>query len=313
MWDYLIRDISLCWFSHSVWRAFLTDYKWLVFTIITYNYLLIYKIGSKQIPAGIVIPHTPMYQNKKKKICASESSMDWVIRYFNKSTSIQTELCLRQKSVIVFLQLTFLQLLSEDVSWATVSISICIQASFLPALLRLPCCSWAPLKEELVIKPQDRQGFAENSLMRQYSKRIIKISFTLCSSLHNLNDLGKSERCLGVSNLDTTMWMKSWHRCRNDCLLHFLLKFTSTHLRGAACSDEPQCCFSSPSTNQGHCMLVKFTVAGINGVNAQAHNKHYSLNIVKWPYCEDDFIFLFNTAKQEMSLAVRPETLSFPY
>lgn len=97
--------------------------------------------------------------------------------------------------------------------------------------------------------------------------------------------------------------------------LHFLLlKHLTAHLRGAASSDESHRCFFFPlSTNQGHCMLVKFTVAGLNGVNAQAHNKHYSLNIVKWPYCEDDFIFLFNTAKQAMSLAVRPEALSFPY
>lgn len=68
-------------------------------------------------------------------------------------------------------------------------------------------------------------------------------------------------------------------------------------------------CFA---TNQGHCMLIKFTVDGLNRINAQAHNQRYSLNIFKWPYCEDDFILLSNTARQEGSLAVEPVSLCFP-
>lgn len=67
-------------------------------------------------------------------------------------------------------------------------------------------------------------------------------------------------------------------------------------------------CFA---TNQGHCMLIKFTVDGLNRINAQAHNQHYSLNFVKWPSCEDDFIRLSNTAMQWMSLAVEPVTSWF--
>lgn len=35
-------------------------------------------------------------------------------------------------------------------------------------------------------------------------------------------------------------------------------------------------CFA---TNQGHCMLIKFTVDGLSRINAQAHNRHYSFNI----------------------------------
>lgn len=67
-------------------------------------------------------------------------------------------------------------------------------------------------------------------------------------------------------------------------------------------------CFA---TNQGHCMLIKFSVDGLNGLNAQAHNQRCSLNIVKWPCCEDDFILLCNAARQEMSLAVEPVTPCF--
>lgn len=129
-------------------------------------------------------------------------------------------------------------------------------------------------------------------------KKAIKINVTLHHPVHDTNDLGGFKMCHNNFNMYCKVAVDVTDTQLNAS---FLSSFQSSvnwvhiWLKRAACSSESLLyCFT---TNQGHCMLIKFAVDGLNRIHAQAHNQCYSLNIFKWPYCEDDFIFLSNTGR----------------
>ncbi len=140
-------------------------------------------------------------------------------------------------------------------------------------------------------------------------KKAIKISVTLHLPVHDTNDLGGFKMYPNNSYMCWKAWLVVTDTCTtyfSSVIFHFPVNWVHIKLKRAVTW---LYCFA---TNQGHCMLIKFTVEGLNRVNAQAHNHRYSLNIFKWPHCDADLILLSNTARQDMTLAVEPVSPCFP-
>lgn len=189
-----------------------------------------------------------------------------------------------------------------------------VQVSCLLALLQFTRCSWAPLEDAWVIKQHNTQQCVQDTVAWWDKKeKAIKISVTLHRPVHDTNDLGGFKMCHNNFN----MCCKAWIVVTDIQLIASFIFPVNWVMSTARWTEECSLfkwvtllyCFA---TNQGHCMLIKFTVDGLNRINAQAHNQRYSLNIFKWPYCEDDLILLCNTARQDVSLAVEPVSPCFP-
>lgn len=179
-----------------------------------------------------------------------------------------------------------------------------VQVSCLLALPRLPRCYRAPLEDAWVIKQHNTQQCVIQ--WHDGIKKAIKISVTPHRPARHTNDLG-----FKIYHTNFNMCWKAWLVVTDtqpiaSFIFHFSVNSGHIGLRRAVTL---LYCFP---TNQGHCMLIKFTVDGLNRINAQAHNQHYSLNIFKWPHCDDDLILLSSTARREVSLAVEPVSPCFP-